>query len=150
MSIGTLELQIAIDTAAQWESIGIKSLASSIMQECWPNYGAAAHQLNFYPVPNASIPVALYLLQAIPRFTAITNVVQLPPGYQEPLTFELAMKCSSKFGASIPAWMPAAWSDGKATIRANNFEPIDVACDPALVKPGPATGGGSINFYLGR
>jgi hypothetical protein len=151
MSMGTLELQIAVDTAAQWESIGIKSLQSNIINECWPNYGAASHELNFYPVPNQSIPINLYLLSAVQRLSSTAQVVQLPPAYQEFLTFELVIKCSTKFGAPIPEWIPAAYQDARTNVKAANFEPLDMQCDPALVSRGARTGGaGLLNFYLGR
>jgi hypothetical protein len=150
MKMGTLDLGITIYTAEEWARIGLKSLQSNIVTACWPDYGAASHTLSFFPVPNATIPVTLYLDTPIQRFTAASNIVQFPAGYQELLTFELAIKCSSKFGAEVPAWLPAAYTEAKTSVKASNFEPIDLYCDDALVSSGSRAGGGSINFYLGR
>jgi hypothetical protein len=150
MKNGTLEYPpMRMLTAEEWARIGLKGLQSNIVTECWPDYGAASHTLNFFPQPNATIPVTLYLLTPLQRFTSASNVVQFPPGYQEALTFELALKCSSKFGAQVPAWLPLAFQDAKANIKAANFDALDLRCDGALVRTPARSGGGSIRFYEG-
>lgn len=147
---GSVELGLAINTELQWASIGIKTLQSNILSDMYPQLGTAVHTLNFYPVPNGIIPVNLYMPQQIPAFTATSNVLVLRPGYQEALTFEHAMKVSSKFGATIPEWLPEAWKESKANMKGTNFEPLDVRCDPALIKRSTSrSGGGSIRFYEG-
>lgn len=150
MQTGTIELGIALDTLRQWESLAIKSMQSSILTDCYVDMGPVFHLLNFYPVPSASIPVNLYLPQQLSKPTATTAALVLPAGYQEALTYELAIKCSSKFGAALPEWLPMAWADAKSKIKASNFPALDMLCDPALVRRGPRTGGGSIAFYTGE
>jgi hypothetical protein len=145
----TLELAVDILTLDQWASIGLKAMQSTIITGMWADFGSAAHTLNFWPVPSAACTIKLYVPQPVSTFTATSNTVVLPPGYLEALTFELAIKCSSKFGAQIPSWLPAAWSEAKARIKGANFEPIDARCDPAIVGTG-RRGGGSIDFYLGN
>ena len=144
-----LELPVAIATPDEWAGIALKSLSTNIVTTCWPDYGAAFHTLNFWPVPNASIAVTLYVPQAVQRFTATSNVIQFPPAYQEAITFELAIKLSSKFGAAIPAWLPDAWLEAKSNIKESNFAPIDQVCDDALLG---GRGGGKdlLAFYEGR
>lgn len=145
---GTLEIPLAIDTRQQWELIAIKSMQSGILNEVWPDLGITTHTLNFWPVPSVSIPVNLYLAQQLAKPTATTAALVAPPGYQEALTFELAIKCSSKFGAAVPEWVFPAWVDAKHKIKAANFEPLDQYCDAALVKRNTRLG--SIRFYVGE
>lgn len=146
---GGLEIPLGIDTEIEWASITIKSMQSGILNEMYPQIAATSHILNFWPVPNAILPVNLYVAQRIAAFTATNNVVALPPGYQEAITFELAIKCSSKFGASIPAWLPDAWRDAKGKIAAANFPFLDQKVDPALIRRSTRLGG-SIDFYVGK
>jgi hypothetical protein len=150
MMLGLLELPIVPATEDQWAAIGLKSLQSGVIEGCWPNFGSTSHTLNFAPVPNAAIPINLYIPQQVLKPTVATATIGLPPGYQEAMTFELVIKVSSKFRAKIPAWIPAAWEAAKEKIRANNFEAMDIQCDPALVRGGTRTGGGSIAFYEGK
>ncbi len=150
MQMGTLELPIEIITLDQWASIALKGFQSSILTQVWIDFGFPAHSLYFWPVPASAIPVVLYIPQQVAQFTATSNVLALPPGYQEALTFELALKLAAKFGAPIPQWLPEAAADAKANIKSTNFEALDVSCDDAIVDTSRRSGGGSINFYLGN
>lgn len=151
MQMGSLELEVKLDTLRQWESIAIKSMQSSILTDVWVDLGAVSHTLNFYPVPSANIPVNLYLPQQLAKPTTPAAAIVLPPGgYQEALTYELAIKVSSRFGAAIPEWLPVAWAEAKGKVKASNFPALDMLCDPALVRRGSRMGGGSIAFYTGE
>lgn len=150
--VGTVEIPVGIDARADWEAIALKTMQSSILTDCWPQFGLTAVTLNFWPVPNTSIAVNLYLPQQLSTPAAATATVILPPGYQEAMTFELAIKCSSKFGAALPAWLPEAWREAKEKIRAANWEPLAQRCDAALLgrRGSGHSGGGSIAFYTGE
>jgi hypothetical protein len=150
MMTGTLEIPIDIGTtSAEWRAIGLKSLQSGIIENIWPDLGTASHTLNLWPVPNAAIPILLYVPLQVPAFTSTSNTLLLEPGYLQALVYELAITAASKFGAAIPEWLPEAWSLAKSRIKEASFEALDAQCDPAIVSSGPA-GGGSINFYMGR
>jgi len=113
---GTLEIPLALYTLAQWQAIALKATAG-VPTACWPQYGAVFHTLNFWPVPNVVSPVLLYVQKQIPLFTSVTNTVLLPPGYQELLTYELALKSVGKFGREVPAWLPAAWRAARTRVE---------------------------------
>lgn len=150
MTTGTLELPIAVDTKDQWAAIALKSMTGGILTDVWADLGITSHTLNFWPVPNGAIPVTLYVSQPTAALASSSTAIVMPPGYQECLTFELAIKISSKFGASVPSWVPDAYLDAKANIKAINFPILDAVCDAALLGKGRRTGGGSIDFYIGR
>jgi hypothetical protein len=145
-----LELPVQIYTLDMWASIALKGLQSSIIQAMYPNYGFPSHTLNFWPIPNVVIPVSLYYPQKVAKLTALANAVAMPPGYQEALTYELAIKCAAKFGATIPQFLPDAWAEAKAKIKSMNTSVVDAICDPALVRRGTRTGYGSLGFYTGE
>jgi len=147
-----LENPIEPLTRDQWAAISLKGLASTIAFNVWPSYGNTFHTLYFWPLPAANQPIILYADEQIPRFTTIDNTVALRPGYQELITYELALKAAPKWGADavVPAWLPVAWQEAKARVKAANFAPIDAECDPALTVAGRRRGGGSIDFYLGK
>lgn len=143
-----LERQVDVVTLGDWEAIGIKGLSTGILTKVYPSYGAAAHTLNFYPVPNATIPVNLYLRQSVANVSKLSDVLALGPGYQEALTYELVMKSASKFGKSVPQWLPEALTDAKQKIKAANFEALYQTCDDAIV--GSRGGQSLIGFYEGK
>lgn len=149
---GPLEIGLRPLTSYEWERISLKTLGNSILESYWPNYGATSHVLTFFPTPTASLSITLYVAQQTAGLASLDTLIQLPPGYQEPITYELAIKVSSKFGANLPAWLPEAWAEAKARLKAKNFEALDVRADRALLsEPGRGfNGGGSIDFYLGK
>jgi hypothetical protein len=146
---GNLESGMDPLTDAEWAAIGLKGLASTIGLSVWPQYGVSSHTIWIWPVPSGIEPIVLYCRQPVPSFTAITDAVLLPPGYQEFLTYELTIKSAAKFGARVPDWVPPAWAAARTRVKEDNFEIIDAACDAALTSQG-RRGGGSIDFYLGK
>lgn len=146
---GGIERDVRTNTEDEWKRIALKTLTSSPVTDCWPQYGAVFHTFNLYPVPNSSGPLLLYVERQIARFTALSNSVIFPAGYQEALIYETTIKAQPKFGAELPSWLGDAWQLAKTRIKEKNYEPIDVRCDPALTHGG-RRGGGSIAFYEGK
>jgi hypothetical protein len=145
---GSLEIPIDTISADEWAGYGLKTMQSSISSAVWIAYGPTVHTLNFWPVPSVAFAVNLYAAQPIAKFSAQTDTVILPPGYQEFLTYDLAIKTSSKFGADIPAWLPQAWREARTRIKERNYRALDSRCDPALTHQG-RRGWPSIHFYTG-
>lgn len=113
---GASEVPLALYSEGQWQVIAIKN-TPGIPSACWVRYIFPNHILNFWPVPNAVIPVVLYCQQPIPSFTSTADVLVMPPGYQELLTYELALKNAVKFATEVPAWVPEAWARAKARVK---------------------------------
>jgi hypothetical protein len=145
---GGVEIPLSLLTADVWAGLGLKSLASSWPSGVWIQYGPALHTLNFWPVPSAALSVKLYGAQPIPRFSAQTDTVTLPPGYQEFLVYDLAIKSSSKFGADLPGWLATAWREARTRVKESNFRALESRCEPALTQRN-GRGWPSINFYTG-
>jgi hypothetical protein len=145
-----IERELFLCSEAQWRALPIKSLEVGMLWKCWPNLGLTAHELNFFPLPNGAIAVNLYMGTPIAQLAATSTAIVFPPLYQEVVTWELAIKASAKFGASVPQWVFDAWADAKSTIKANTFaeNPTDQRVDAAL-QARRTRGGGSIDFYLG-
>jgi len=145
-----MELPIEIINAQQWAGFALKTLQSSIVSAAWPQYGAVSHTLYFWPVPSTVLAVKLYTLQQVPTFTASTDSIVLPPGYQEFLTYDLVIKSASKFGAALPEWVPPAWREARTRIKERNYQALESRCDPALTGRGrgrvPAE---RLSFYRG-
>jgi hypothetical protein len=145
-----LEIPLSLLAPDVWAGLGLKSMASSWPSGVWIQYGPAVHTLNFWPVPSAALSIKLYGLQPIPRFSAQTDVITLPPGYQEFLVYDLAIKTSSKFGADLPGWLPTAWREARTRVKESNYRAIESRLDPALTQRSGGRGVPSIRFYTGQ
>ena len=146
---GGVEIPLKIYNAAEWAAIEVKTLPNSILAGCWPQYGAAAHTLRFWPVPAAAIPVALYVQQQTAQTGSTEALLLLPPGYREPLTYELAIKTAPKFGAPVTPALAEMWAQAKSRLKESNFPALDAQLDPAL-SMGRRRGRGGLDFYLGK
>lgn len=127
-----LENKLQLLTDPEWERIGLKALASTIPQAVWIQNTSPTVTFNFWPVPAAAIPVRIYGAQQIGRVGASTDVLSLPAGYQELLTYDLAIKASSKFGANLPAWIYQAWQQARTRVKESNYEGYISRPDTAL------------------
>lgn len=146
--LGTVEVPLTFYTETQWQSIALKSMGGAgLVSGVWVQRGFPAHTLNFWPVPTTGLSVRLYCALPIPRFTDVTNIVALPPNYQQLLTYELVIKASSTMGAQIPPWVPVAYAEARTRIKEANFTVIDAELDPAL---SPRGGTDLLGFYTGR
>lgn len=149
VTVGGVQLPIDTTTNAdEWAMLALKSLSSTFPVRVWIQYGPAAHTLNFWPVPSGSFAVTLYTAQQIPQFTSVSDSVALPAGYQEFLTYDLAIKSASKFGATVPEWVFSAWREARTRVKERNYQALESRADPALSS---RTGRGwpSIKFYTG-
>jgi hypothetical protein len=45
-----------------------------------------------WPIPDQNYPIELFTWNAIPQATSINNLIQLPPGYQEAIVYNLARR----------------------------------------------------------
>lgn len=58
-----------------------------------PTHGANARgTLTLWPAPTGSYSIAIYVPTAVDEFTALTDVISLPPGYREMLSSNLALQ----------------------------------------------------------
>jgi len=148
--VGALEVSLAPLNTDEWQAIGIKSFSGGVFPSgYWLQYGAAFHTLNFFPMPSSTNAVRLYCDSPLTSFTAVTNTVAMPAGYQEFLTYDLAIKSAGKFGKSLPGWLPEARRDARSRIKEANYTPIYSRCDDALLAGGGGLGGGSMLFASG-
>lgn len=145
---GGVELPVGLVNGDEWADLSLKSMQSTISSALWVQYGPTSHVLNFWPVPSAVAGVNLYAAQQIPKFNAITDTVALPAGYQEFLTYDLALKSHSKLGAALPDWLPMAWRESKTRVKERNYRALEARMDPALAR-GSSRGVPSIRFYTG-
>jgi hypothetical protein len=117
-----LENPLQVLTDPEWARIGLKTLTSTIPQAVWIQNTSPTVTFNFWPVPSAAVAVRIYGANQITRVTASTDLLNLPAGFQELLTYDLAIKASPKFGANLPAWLIPAWQQARTRVKESNFE----------------------------
>lgn len=125
-----LELPLKLLTDDEWANTPLKTLTSVLPIAAYYNPTYPLGTLELWPVPTSStLTGVLYAPQQAGRFTASSDTVSLPPGYERFLVKSLALDVAAKFGAvPSPAIIQAA-RDARAVVKASNTRQMDMGFD---------------------
>lgn len=90
-----------------------------------------------WPVPTANIySLFLTFKQVIPKFTSLSQDINLPPEYEGALLYNLAIRVAANYQVAPRADVVALAKDGLATIRGSNTALALMQMPEGLVRPG--------------
>lgn len=101
--------------------------------------------LYIQPEPAAADQLILYTWTPISTFAAVTDEIELPEGYEEAVTYNLAVRFGVEFGRPASPDLHKLARDAKAHIKSLNAPAYEMRCDPALLG-----GRGSFNILTGQ
>ena len=78
-------------------------------------------EINLYPTPTSNFNLELYCLLSFGKYSAPTDVVTLPDGYERLLTYQLAVELCSHAGKQAPADVRMTLSQIRSELEAVNF-----------------------------
>lgn len=122
----TNELPLDLLTNAAWQSLGMKSLTAPYPVHAYYNPVYPTGILSLWMVPTSStLRGVIYTPTRVSAFTALTDTVSLPPGYERMMVTNLALEISSSFGAVISPDMIDSARQSKAMVMQSNFRMVD-------------------------
>lgn len=139
----------SIDTPLQllnfegFASIVNKTTASNIPQYLFADMQNPLVRLNFWPVPSDASAVAhIFSWKQLQQFSALTTALALPPGYEEMIVFNLAVRWAGpEFGQKVPDEVTRIAIISKANIeRMNAPAPIMRSEAGVMTRRWPAGG----------
>lgn len=92
-----LRFPLQLFTDQQWASVRLQDIGNTIP---WALYNDRAHPIStlyLYGQPIADMQLELYTWHQIPVFAALTDVVIVPPGYEDALVLNLACRLAPHF-----------------------------------------------------
>jgi len=95
----------------------------------WPtkaNYKASMPDgtIYFYPVPSAAGTMSLLTRTPLVAFAAITDTVSLPPGWEDALTYNLAVRLAPEIQVPLPQEVLGLARAIKADLKRMNSKPM--------------------------
>jgi len=127
---GGVDLPIDVISREQYESITLKGQASPTSAVYYkpefPNGRVLCWPVNGVDTLNLTVQ------QPLLGFTSITDVMNLPPGYQETLTFNLAVTLAPEFNTEVSRTVMRQAMNTKRLIKTVNNEIPMLSVDPAL------------------
>lgn len=129
------EIMRTIYTTDAYASIVQKELTSSYFTGLYyvPTFATGLGSIQVWPVPSADgTSVVLYRLVQLTEFSTLSTAVDLPPGAQPALTYELAKWLAVRFGAPWTESLEQLCNRTLATYQRGNTAMTDLGIDPAL------------------
>ena len=88
---------LAILTDLQWARIRVQDLPNNIPYALYNDRAYPLANIYLYPQPVPGYILELYIWQLVPRFLTLEDAVVLPPGYEDALTLNLAVRLVTHF-----------------------------------------------------
>lgn len=78
--------------------------------------------INLFGVPNTAETLFMYVNQPLTAFTSLSQVISLPPGYEETIEYNFAMRIAGIYGKSLTVEQIEIAESGLADIRRANMK----------------------------
>jgi hypothetical protein len=101
-SDGSLRYPVAVLTPQAWAAIAMQDMAGGIPQGIYHDRAYPVSTIYVYGQPMENLTLELYAWHQVPIFTSLTDVVLLPPGYEDALVLNLAVRLAPHFQRIIP------------------------------------------------
>jgi hypothetical protein len=133
-------------TDAQWANKRFQAV-STIPLELYNDGGNPLSTLYFYPIPDVAYQIELYTWQALSGWVDPGDSLIVPPGYEEMIISNLAVRLALQFGKPVSQELAMLASQAKASIQSLNTPRLRLRTDPALRGRGR---GGLYNWMSGE
>lgn len=130
-STPTVETPVEIISAIEWAEITVKDL-QGIPTKLYAEGTYPLETLNLWPTPNTTDKLVLYSKKSLTAFATVSTTVSLPPGYEDALVYNLAMRLAPEYGILIDAALAIEASESKENIKRKNIQPRFLSADSAL------------------
>lgn len=127
---------LRILSLAEWAAIVIKELGNSIPTDIYLEGTYPLETFNLYPKPSAGLKLVLWSWEPLTEIATLDTAISFPPGYEEALIYNFAIRLAPEYGKTIPAEVASVANDSKANIKRMNHRPRYLQVDAALVPRG--------------
>ena len=92
--------------------------------------------LFIYPRVTQAVDLVVYNPEGLGVPATLDSLITGPPGYQQTLVYQLALRLVTPFGVEMPAALPSLAKEAWDTMARTNVSPGLLSVDPALVGTG--------------
>lgn len=113
---GNVDYSMECITDEQYESITFKSITSPFPDYLTYDNGYPYGTIRMYPQLGSSGALHLLTEKPLTSFSGLTTTVDLPPGWNKALRFNLAIDMAAEYGVEVPSTVVKGASDSLASI----------------------------------
>lgn len=124
----------------QYDALSIKTLTSALPTLFYyqTSITSALGSLFLWPTPSQNVQIVLYLPAAVGEPTSLVSLLNLPPGYQDAIHYDLAYRLCGPMGRPMPDQLPTLRQTALMVMKRPNQQVPILSVDAALV---PTSGG---------
>ncbi len=128
------DLPVAMLDYEQYADILSKPITATIALSAYYNSGMPLSTITFWPVPaQTSYRAVVWSWKPLTSFTSLSDDVTLPPGYEDYIESNLAVRCCMAFSRPVPAEL-AQWAmESKGKLKRININVPILGFDASLV-----------------
>jgi hypothetical protein len=130
------EYPIAIRNVTEWASIIQKEVSSEIVTDLYLDTAYPLATINLYPKPSAAHKLVLFSLKPLTRITTLDTDISFPPGYEDALVYNGAIRLAPEYGRVVPEEIAVIAMESKASLKRKNHTSSLLRVDDALVSNG--------------
>lgn len=126
-------------TVTQWQEVAIKGLESTYPTQFYydDNWVAGLAKISVWPIPRtANSQLVLYVPTALTQFADLTTAYTFPPGYEETLRYQLALRLGPEFGVPVTPDVRLLAMQSLGNIKRVNIHTEELSIDAALMAHG--------------
>lgn len=125
-----------IETNHEWAKVLDKGLVTDFPMYVMVEGTFPAQTLDVYPVPVTPNKLVIYSKKPLVTVSDLSSEVVIPPEYEEPIIYNLAVRLSPEYGRPVSAEVAMIAMETKANIKRLNDKPNYLRVDSALVARG--------------
>lgn len=131
----------------EYDDIIVKTTQSTLPQYLFMDTAYPLGIIYLVCVPSVQLTLKLNTWQTLQSFAALTTNLLLPPGYEDTITFNLAVRYGVEYGKEIPDDVKNIAVQCKASIKNLNMPSMVARVDNGVAMLGQLGGGGRWNIY---
>lgn len=136
----TARMSIDLLSSVPFAAIREKGLTGVFPDKLFCDYANPIATLNFHPIPSSPIQIEIYAWQVLQQIVGLTDILNFPPGYENALKYNLAVKICSSFGMPLNPMTVQQAAFGKAAIQKINVQLYGGALGTSGIMPLPSEG----------
>lgn len=132
-TVNSIDYPINILKQEQYRNLPDKTTQTDLITHIWHEYAPTLSTLYAYPVPSANAAVKLRTWKQLQSFAALTDVLTLPKGYEDAITYNLAVQLAPEYQRAIPTQVGMYAMSSLRVLKTHNLEVPTMTVEPAHV-----------------
>jgi len=146
VAIAGIDCPLEMVDAAGWEAISEKAELAIIIKKLFCDYQYPTATVYIWPTPRQAGTLELWIYASIAPFTSVTQTVDLPPGYEMAVRYNLAVALLPEYPRSQvdPTLVSQATNFKASIVQLNGINHVRSAAAPPPISAGIAAQQGNV------